>query len=175
MCNVFIIYGQLSTSKGQLWTRKQLINTQSKQAFSSGPDTDYRCHETWNLIASTLSFDAMSCLQSSANTWLWHLCSAGLSGDGNCHFVVSVRGLEAHVWGKTSGHCDSNPRSGCAFGHLSCTTCPIFPFFTVCENKNVWISWLGHSTDFNLPSVEYKFCAMSIWTHICKEQVIENS
>lgn len=49
---------------------KQLINTQSKQAFSSGPDTDYRCHETWNLITSTLSFDAMSCLQSSGNTWL---------------------------------------------------------------------------------------------------------
>lgn len=87
---------------------KQLINTQSKQAFSSGPDTDYRCHETWNLITSTLSFDAMSCLQSSGNTWLWHLCSAGLSGDGNCHFV-SMRASEAHVWGKTLGHWELCP------------------------------------------------------------------
>lgn len=37
---------------------KQLINTQRKPAFSSGPDADYRCHETWNLITSTPSFDA---------------------------------------------------------------------------------------------------------------------
>lgn len=49
---------------------KQLINTQSQQAFSSGPDTDYRCHETWNLITSMLSFDVISHRQSSANTWL---------------------------------------------------------------------------------------------------------
>lgn len=89
---------------------KQLINTQSQQAFSSGPDTDYRCHETWNLITSTLSFDATSCLQSSANTWLSHLCSSGLSGDGNCH-LVGMRALEALVWGKrqVTGNRDSNP------------------------------------------------------------------
>lgn len=49
---------------------KQLINTQRQQAFSSGPDADYRCHGTWNLITSTLSFDAIACLQSAANTWL---------------------------------------------------------------------------------------------------------
>lgn len=75
---------------------KQLINTQSQQAFSSGPESDYRCHETWNLITSTLSFDATSCLQSSANTWLWHLFSSGLSGDGNCHLSECL--------GKISGH-----------------------------------------------------------------------
>ncbi len=86
---------------------KQLINTQSQQAFSSGPDTDYRCHETWNLITSTLSFDAIPCLQSSANTWLWHLCASGLSGEGYCHFV-GMRALEAHVWGirQVTRNCD---------------------------------------------------------------------
>lgn len=88
---------------------KQLINTQSQQAFSSGPDTDYRCHETGNLITSTLSFDAISRLQFRANTWLWHLCSSGLSRDGNCHFVGMIA-LEAPVWGKRqiTGNWDSN-------------------------------------------------------------------
>lgn len=91
---------------------KQLINTQSQQAFSSGPDTDYRCHKTWNLITSTVSFDAISCLQSSANTWLWHLCSSGLSRDGNCHFV-GIIALEVHVWGirQVTRNYDSNPMS----------------------------------------------------------------
>lgn len=79
---------------------KQLINTQRQQAFSSGPDTDYRCHETWNLITSTLSFDAISRLQFCANTWLRHLCSSGLSRDGTCHFV-GMRDLGASVWGKS--------------------------------------------------------------------------
>lgn len=72
----------------------------TKQAsFSSGPDTDYRCHETWNLITSTLSFDAMSCLQSSADTWLRHLCSAGLSGNGNSAIDERVGGtyLGEHI------------------------------------------------------------------------------
>lgn len=45
---------------------KQLINTQRKPAFSSGPDADYRCHQTRSLIAHTLSFDATSRLQSGA-------------------------------------------------------------------------------------------------------------
>lgn len=57
---------------------KQLINTQGKQAFSSGPDADYRCHQTRNLITHTLSFDATSCLQSSTNARRRRLCSAGL-------------------------------------------------------------------------------------------------
>lgn len=119
MCYVFIIYGHFQRTAVDL---KQLINTQSKHAFSFGPDADYRCHKTWNLITSTLSFDAMSCLQSSANTWLWHLGSAGLSADGNCHFV-SMRGSEVHVWGGNirSGICESCSwhikSSGCTFFH----------------------------------------------------------
>lgn len=114
---------------------KQLINTQSKHAFSFGPDADYRCHKTWNLITSTLSFDAMSCLQSSANTWLWHLGSAGLSADGNCHFV-SMRGSEVHVWGGNirSGICESCSwhikSSGCTF--FSHSTRPVCLCGTKC-------------------------------------------
>ncbi len=109
---------------------KQLINTQSQQAFSSGPDTDYRCHETWNLITSTLSFDAISSLQSSANTWLWHLRSSGLCRVGNCHFV-EMRALEALVWEKrqVTGNWKSNATTSiCTFkesGWFSYTICPI--------------------------------------------------
>lgn len=62
---------------------KQLINTQSERAFSSGPDADYRCSQTWTLIAHTLSFDATSRLQSGTNARLCRLCSAGL-GRGVC-------------------------------------------------------------------------------------------
>lgn len=82
---------------------KQLINTQSQQAFSSGPDNDYRCHETCNLITSMLSFDAISCLQSRANTWLWHLRSSGLSRHDNCHFV-GIKSSGGPCLGKMSGH-----------------------------------------------------------------------
>lgn len=74
---------------------KQLINTQRQQAFSSGPDTDYRCHETRNLITSTLSFDTVSCLQSIANTWCdtfaHQVCPEMV-------IVVRMRALEALVW-----------------------------------------------------------------------------
>lgn len=99
MCYVFIMYGQLLTSRRTAVDLKQLINTRGEQAFSSRPDADYRCYETWNFITSTLSFDAMSCLQSSGNTWLRHLCSAGLPRDSNCH-CVSMGALEAPVWGE---------------------------------------------------------------------------
>lgn len=67
---IYYLRAALTASKRPAVDLKQLINTQIQKAFSSGPDTDYRCHETWSLITSMLSFDVISRLQFTANTWL---------------------------------------------------------------------------------------------------------